>query len=135
MSYRHFYPLILRCSSDHLKGTYCRTGYHILWGLFSFLPAWISLNKKRNLYWFLNGPLIFGIHFKVLKGLIPKYLGDSWNLWDRFTNVGRQWFSRISYFLLRKLLARCKLFSIIGKTLTNLVDFCQFVSMSPELLF
>ena len=40
---------------------------------------------------FLNlsvSPGIFGGHFKVLKGLIPKHLGDSWNLRDGFTNVG-----------------------------------------------
>ena len=61
----------------------------ILWG--HFWPAWIGLDEKRNLYWFLNfsvAPSIFVSHFKVLKCFIPKHLTDSWNLQDGFTNVG-----------------------------------------------
>ena len=48
------------------------------WG--PFWPAWIGLAKKKNLSLFLSfsvTPSNFGGHFKVLKCLIPKNLGDS----------------------------------------------------------
>ena len=62
--------------------------HQILRGL--FWPAWIrsvKVEKHLLVFKFLCYSLIFCGHFQVLKCLIPKHLGDSWNLRDRFTYV------------------------------------------------
>ena len=119
------YTLYTCICHTHFKGTVAQD--------FFFLPTWIGLNQKINIYWFLFFLLLLLLSVLITKTLI----GDSWNS-PRWVNKCGQQFLENSYFLLGELLARCTFFSdinsqivhIIGETLTNLADFCPFVIFS-----
>ena len=94
--------------------------------------------------------LIFDGHFKVLKHLIPKHLGDYWTLWNGFTNVGsgsrsfsenrwqvvnssRTWIYNLSI-LLETHLQICWIFSFLLAVLREkcgpITNFFKFVNLS-----
>jgi len=105
-----------------------------------FWPTWKGLERKwtsTGLYKFSVAPSIYWAILKfwsVLYQNIAEIPGIS-----KMNFQMRQRFLDISYFLFGELLSRCAFFlemnlqlvNIIGETLTNLVFFCPFVSVSP----